>query len=201
MQANRDSGYFVGNSEDKYTYCPPDDQPWLISSAKEIDEEEAERQKFIKKWLLECPYPGNASSKDAKTSWHKKLKAKYEQELLEDSCYDTLAPEANGIVREILLQMAPTYLVVEFCVSKTNLESIVKAVDKIFSEKDQAQFASNLSKYARRGYTGEPTWPAYKRWLLEVDQHQHQHKQQQQQQQQQMSSLLAVWNVIPTTSW
>jgi hypothetical protein len=164
--------YFAANSEDAYTFCPPDDQPWLISSAQEIDDDEEERQDFIKKWLLECPYPGNASSKEAKMSWHKKLKAKYEQEL-EDSCYDTLAPEANGIVREVLLQMAPKSIVVELCVSKTNLESIVEALDNISSEKDQAQFASNLSKYARKGYTGENTWPAYKRWLLEVDQHQH----------------------------
>jgi hypothetical protein len=56
--------------------------------------------------------------------------------------------------------------VVELCVSKTHLESI-EALD---NEKAQAQFSSNLSIYARNGYTGERTWSAYKRWLLEVDQ-------------------------------
>jgi hypothetical protein len=48
--------------------------------------------------------------------------------------------------------MAPASLVVEFCVSKTHLESIKEDLD---NEKDQAQFSSNLSAYARSGCTGE----------------------------------------------
>ena len=156
---------YVYSREYASAHLPPKDEPWLLSSQKDIDKDEEERQEFIEEWLKELPYPGNASSKQAKTIWFQKLKDKHTEEEGDTLC-ETKAPEAFELVRDVLLQMAPTSLVVEFCVSKTLLESM----EDLDSEKDRAQFASNLSKYARKGYTGERTWSAYKRWLLEVDQ-------------------------------
>ena len=146
-----------------YSALPPADKPWLVSSQRSIDESKEQRKNIIEKWLKECPYPGNESSKEDKTNWYKRLRDKQfeEYQLRLDALILEEPPQAYEVVREVLSKGAPESLELQIKISRSDLEKII-----IDCEEDAAKFSKNLALYGLNRYSGEISWEAYKRWLL-----------------------------------
>jgi len=148
-----------------YNIFPPHDMPWLISSQRSIDDSRLACNDITSRWLKQVPFPGNESSKEEKTDWHRRLcdlhHIEYQKRL--DKLILEEPPQAYDVVRQVLRKSAPSRLVLRINVKRSDLVNIiVEDVD------DSARFAQNCSQYCQKSNQESPTWSSYKKWLLDM---------------------------------
>uniref|UniRef100_A0A7S4QEA4 Uncharacterized protein n=1 Tax=Ditylum brightwellii TaxID=49249 RepID=A0A7S4QEA4_9STRA len=152
----------IMSREMAYAQYPPDDKPYLLSSAKQLDEDAEDEKKHTTEWLKEHPYPGLLSTFDAKVQWLGQIHKLYEDEL-EESFYSASAPEGHDVVSKVLLDKAPSTIWLEVFVSLSELRNV--SSDAV----DGDRFAAGVPKHGCVAYTGAQNWDAYKNWLLEQE--------------------------------
>eukprot|EP00592_Proboscia_alata_P007726 CAMPEP_0194357550 /NCGR_PEP_ID=MMETSP0174-20130528/5019_1 /TAXON_ID=216777 /ORGANISM="Proboscia alata, Strain PI-D3" /LENGTH=160 /DNA_ID=CAMNT_0039127625 /DNA_START=30 /DNA_END=508 /DNA_ORIENTATION=+ len=115
---------------------------WLITSETELIRDSLQRDQYIRSYLEKSPFPGIRSSVLDKIKWLKAIETEYD-DILEDSCYMTMAPEAEEAVKDILLKTAPDEIRVDFILSKKQLDDIAGAM----SHNNKTKFVKNFRKY------------------------------------------------------
>jgi hypothetical protein len=153
--------FIILSQERAYAECPPDDKPWLVSSAKALDEDKRGQQQYKDLWLEEYPYPGNNASKESKHDW------------IRDIHYQgggTNGPKTAHVLKEVLYSKAPLQLLLEIRVSKQTLVE-----ELTLKESQEKQFAANWPNHCRTGTNFKPSpseisWSSYSKWLVEENQ-------------------------------
>ena len=126
-------------------------KPWIISSEIELLTDDMQRQHHLQNYLKRNPFPGVQSDVTTKAKWLKAID-EHHMEIMEDSFYESVAPEAADAVRDILLDMAPELIQANFALSSKFLDMIATAL----GEEQKTTFVQNFHKYCDSGSETTP---------------------------------------------
>jgi len=103
--------------------------------------DEMQKQQHLQTYLKRNPFPGIRSDIPAKIKWLKAIDD-HHMDIMEDSCYSSLAPEASDAVKDILLDTAPELIRVNFAISSNHLDAISNSL----GEEQKNKFVLNYQK-------------------------------------------------------
>ena len=126
-------------------------KPWIISSETELLMDDMQRLDHLKSYLKRNPFPGVQSDVPTKAKWLKAID-EHHMQIMEDSFYESGAPEAADAARDILLNMAPELIQANFTLSSNFLDTLATAL----GEEQKTAFVQNFHKYCDSGSETTP---------------------------------------------
>jgi len=141
--------------------CPPDDQPWLISSRGELDRDAEKMEIWKSDWKSD--FPGLSSSFSEKVAWIKKVDDKHSEEDYYDTMDGDAPDESEDVIAGILSDCCPVNVTLQMWVPRVHLEGLT------LTAANGSTFMSATSIH-RAGYPSTVAgWSDYKTWLLALD--------------------------------
>lgn len=142
--------------------CPPEDQPWLLSSCRELDADAATKANWKAKWSSsDAPFhfPGQQGTFRDKLLWSKRIK---DPDNIMDLGMDRTRPHDEGkMLGEILFDCCQETLRLELLVPRCLLES--ESARFSLNAVSQAKFMAAAER--RQGDGGAKDFAAFRRWL------------------------------------